>query len=251
MKREINKLLQYVKDLGMDRRTFLKIMGVTGGLLATPGLPIKPLYGQTNIEFNDPRYASFYSDRQGFYTKDSKWVKQTLPRIQWPQAGERVPEIVVSVPSSQPFWLDTMRKVATDAQQLGVKYDLRTVSMTRILADWGPHLLGDIHLQVSVMRPERVDPSEYLTSRAHGLDRRNTGEWTNKEYDQIISLQTTESDPLKRLEYVQKAQKILAEDYYICQFGWGPSIVEAYNREQWEGVVQTKGFGIALSIGSS
>ncbi len=234
-----------LNNQGIDRRTFLKIAGLAGGSLAIDGFLLKDAKAaEPLIEVEDPSYHKFYSARKGLYLQDSKWIEQTLPKLKWPQEGERVPELEVSIVSSQPVWIDMMRKVASDAKQLGIKYKLRTVSMTRYLGDWGPHYLKDIHLQVSVMRPERVDPSEWLTSRAHGLDRRNTGEWANKEYDKIVSLQTAESDPKKRLELVREAQKILAEDYYICQFGWGPSIVEAYNSDLWNGVVHSKGFGI-------
>ncbi len=75
----------------------------------------------------------------------------------------------------------------------------------------------------AILRPERVDPSEWLVSRAYGLDRRNYGEWTNEQYDALIDAQAKESDPAKRLKLVQDAQKILAEDLYITQFGWGPA----------------------------
>src|SRR4030065_984789 len=134
-----------------------------------------------------------------------------------------------------------MRKVSADVQQLGLKYNVQPVSNARWLEDINQHVHGDIELHPSIMRAERLDASEWLTSRAYGLDRRNYGEWVNKEFDQLIPLQAGESDAKKRLEYVQKAQKILAEDYYITQIGWGPSIIEAYNSEQWEGVVPTRG----------
>jgi peptide/nickel transport system substrate-binding protein len=97
------------------------------------------------------------------------------------------------------------------------------------------------------MRPERVDASEWLTSRAYGADRRNYGEWTNKEYDELVRKQAGESDFKRRLKLVQDAQQIMAEDLYCNQFGWGPSIIEAYNSKEWEGIVPAKGFGIGDS----
>jgi len=66
----------------------------------------------------------------------------------------------------------------------------------------------------------------------------------NKEYDRLVRLQAGESDQKKRLQYIQEAQKIIADDYYIAQFGWGPAIIEAYNGADWEGVVQIRGFGV-------
>jgi peptide/nickel transport system substrate-binding protein len=232
-------------DSGMDRRTFLKIAGVTGGLLAMQGLARRDLLAaEARIDVEDPAYSAFYNSRKGFYMQAPKWVEQTLRRLQWPKAGEAVPEIGVLVIATNQFWIDIMRKVSADVQQLGLKYNVQPVSNARWLEDINQHVHGDIELHPSIMRAERLDASEWLTSRAYGLDRRNYGEWVNKEFDQLIPLQSGETDAKKRLEYVQKAQEILAEDYYITQIGWGPSIIEAYNSEQWEGVVPTRGFGI-------
>jgi peptide/nickel transport system substrate-binding protein len=232
-------------DPGMDRRTFLKIAGVTGGLLAMQGLaPRDLLAAGPRFELEDTAYNEFYNGK-GYYMQAPKWVEQTLPRLQWPKAGEVVPEIGVLVITTNQFWIDIMRKVSADAQQLGLKYNVQPVSNARWLEDINQHVHGDIELHPAIMRAERLDASEWLTSRAYGLDRRNYGEWVNKEFDQLIPLQAGESDAKKRLEYVQKAQEILAEDYYITQIGWGPSIIEAYNSQQWEGVVPSRGFGIA------
>jgi len=248
MKERTEKDFEKSRTWKVDRRTFMKLAGVTGGLLAMDGfLPLNLDAASPAFEVEDPTYMDFYSKYKGFYMQNPKWVEQALPRLQWPKAGERVPEIVVLVQAEQPFWMDISRKVASDAKSIGLKYDIRAVSQSRWLEDIQQHVHGDIELHPSIMRPERVDPAEWLVSRAYGMDRRNYGEWVNKEYDEAIRAQARESDMKKRLEYVQKAQKILADDYYITQLGWGPSIIEAYNSAHWEGVVKSKGFGIGSS----
>src|SRR5258707_9312911 len=75
-------------------------------------------------------------------------------------------------------------------------------------------------------------------------DLRNYGEWANEQYDALIDAQAKESDPAKRLKLVQDAQRALADDLYITQFGWGPAVIEAYNSAAWDDVVETRGFGI-------
>jgi peptide/nickel transport system substrate-binding protein len=82
-------------------------------------------------------------------------------------------------------------------------------------------------------------------SRAYGFDRRNYGEYANQQYDKLIDLQTGESDPEKRLQHVKDAQKVFCDDLNIIQFGWGPSIIEAYNAADWDNLVQVRGFGTA------
>jgi peptide/nickel transport system substrate-binding protein len=144
----------------------------------------------------------------------------------------------------QKTWLDAFRKWATDGEKLGLKYNIEQVSEARWLDTIQAHKHGDIEMHPAILRPERVDPSEWLVSRAYGLDRRNYGEWTNEQYDALIDAQAKESDPAKRLKMVQDAQRVLAEDLYITQFGWGPAVIEAYNAAAWDGMVETRGFGI-------
>jgi peptide/nickel transport system substrate-binding protein len=235
--------------VGVDRRTFLKIAGVTGGLMAAPGLGLNELFAATpEIQTEDPYYTEkFYKARKGWYMNDPRWVKKVTPRLTWPKAGERVPEIEVLIPSRSTTWIDSMRKWTADAPQLGLKYRTKTISSARWLELINKHYHGDIELHPAVMRPERVDASEWLTSRAYGTDRRNYGEYVCKEYDKYVRLQAAESDFKKRLKYVQEAQRIMAEDLYVQLFGWGPSIIEAYNSQDWEGIVPARGFGISNS----
>ena len=155
-----------------------------------------------------------------------------------------MPELSLVIPTVQTNWLDAWRKFAADAGKLGLKYNIQQVSEARWLDVIGLHTHGDIEVHSAILRPERVDPAEWLTSRAYGLDRRNYGEWVNQQYDALIEAQVAESDPAKRLKLVQDAQRVLADDLYIAQFGWGPGVIEAYNSAAWDGVVQTRGFGI-------
>jgi peptide/nickel transport system substrate-binding protein len=172
-------------------------------------------------------------------------VRESTPRLTWPKQGDKVPELSIMFPSHQTDWLDGWRKWAKDAESVGIKYNIQQLSHARWLNEINGHRHGDIECHPSVLRPERVDPAEWLVSRAYGKDRRNYGEWVNEQYDDLIDKQTVESDPKKRLEYVLQAQQVLAEDLYCMQFGWGPSIIEAFNAERWSDMAKTTGFGIA------
>ena len=156
-----------------------------------------------------------------------------------------MPELTVTLDASLPDQLNSWRKWAEDGKKLGLAYNIVVVSTARWLEVTLAHLHGDIETHWGQLRPERIDPADYLVSRGDGLDRRNFGEWVNKQYDALAEAQIRESDPARRLDEIHQASRILAEDYYINQFGWGPSIIDAYNSQDWEGVVQTLGFGIA------
>jgi len=246
MKKGTKRDSERVSKKGVDRRTFLKMAAATAGPLAAQWFPSGNLFAaEPRIELVDPSYEKMYNSRDGYYMKDPRWMKQSLSRLQWPKAGERVPEFKAIMQKERPFVLDSMRKVAADAQQVGLKYNLELVSTSKWLEDIMYHIHGDVEVHATVARVERVDPSDWLSTRGYGLEQRNYGEWVNKEYDQLVRQQAAESDTKKRLEYVQQAQKILAEDYFITQFGWGPATMEAYNGEDWDGVVPSKGFGVA------
>jgi len=223
------------------RRALLRLAAAFRGA-GSLGLPALAAEGEFVVA--DPRYDALYQKTGTYYTKDPQWVSWTRPRLTWPQAGEKVPELTVTIPTVQTNWLDAWRKFAADAGKLGLQYNIQQVSEARWLDMIGVHTHGDVEVHSAILRPERVDPAEWLTSRAYGLDRRNYGEWVNEQFDALIEAQVAESDPDKRLKLVQDAQRILADDLYITQLGWGPGVIEAYNSAAWDGVVQTRGFGI-------
>jgi peptide/nickel transport system substrate-binding protein len=192
----------------------------------------------------NPKYLPLYSKRRESYFNDPQWVKETRKRLTWPKPGERVPDLVIYVPHQKTEWVDAMRKWAKDAQALGIVFDVNLVSTTRWLQLVNTHR-QDMEIHASVMRPERVDPSEYLASRFYGLDFRNYGEQVNEQYDTLIEKQNKQADHADRLATVRAAQRVICDDYNFNQVGWGPGLIEAYNSKAFSGVVQVEGFGIS------
>lgn len=226
-------------DQSLARRTMLRLAASAFGGASLPAFAADAGFAVAN-----PKYDALYQRTGSYYTKDPVWTGWTKPRLTWPAAGEKVPELTVTIPTVQISWLDAWRKFAEDATKLGLRYNIQQVSEARWLDQIGLHTHGDIEVHSAILRPERIDPAEWATSRAYGLDRRNFGEWVNEQYDAQIEAQVGESDPAKRLKYVQEAQRVLADDLYIAQLGWGPGVIEAYNSAAWDGVVRTRGFGI-------
>jgi len=239
---------EQIASPSVERRQFLKLAAVTGGLMAAEGsqglLPRAAAQDASQIQLANPAFRQLYAEQRGYYIQNPAWVRDTVARLTWPAAGTKVPELGVLIPTTQPAWLNAFRKWSRDGGQVGLRYTMQQVSQSRWLEAIVTHMHGDIQFHPAVARPERVDPSEWLISRAYGKDRRNYGEWANEEYDSLIDLQSAESDPAKRLEQVRAAQKVLAEDRYITQLGWGPGVIDPYNAERWEGVVPVTGFGI-------
>jgi peptide/nickel transport system substrate-binding protein len=230
----------------VSRRTLLRMMAAAGSgpVLASLGAD-RVFAADPAIQVADPRYQRFYTGLDGIHANDANWVKQTKPRLTWPTAGELVPELTVTLDSSLPDQLDAWRKWSADAQQIGLRYNIVQVSPARWLEVTLAHLHGDVETHWGQLRPERIDPADYVVSRGDGLDRRNFGEWVNTTYDALAEGQVREPDPARRLEMVHEAARVLADDMYINQFGWGPTIIDVYNSQDWDGVVKTLGFGIA------
>jgi peptide/nickel transport system substrate-binding protein len=230
----------------VSRRTLLRMMAAAGSGPALSALGADRVFAaEPAFQVANLKYQRFYTGIDGIHGNDANWVKQTRPRLTWPSAGELVPELTVTLDSSLPDQLDAWRKWSTDAQQIGLKYNIVQVSPARWLEVTLAHLHGDVETHWGQLRPERIDPADYIVSRGHGLDRRNFGEWVNETYDALAEKQVREPDPARRLALVHEAARVLADDRYINQFGWGPTIIDVYNSQDWEGVVKTLGFGIA------
>lgn len=226
----------------IDRRALFQLLGAGSAAAILPG---EAAANAPAFETENPGYQAFYSGIRGYYLNDPRWVEFTTPRLTWPTPRQRVPDLAVVIPNNRPVWLDAYRKWAQDAERLGIRYDIQQVSFSRWLEIITRHTHGDIEVHPASMRPERLDPSEFLTSRAYGKDRRSYGEWVNERYDALVEAQNAASDPQERLSLVRQAQKVLADDLYIQQFGWGPAILEAYNSGEWQNVVPVRGFGLA------
>src|SRR5260221_13027393 len=165
------------------RRPLLQLAAATGGAPAWGRFGARDaLAAEAEIPVADPRYTQIYKTTSNYYINDPQWVNVTRPRLTWPTAGEKVPELTVLIPTVQKTWLDAFRKWAADGEKLGLKYNLEQVSEARWLDTIQAHKHGDIEMHPAILRPERVEPSEWLGSRAYGLDRRNHGAWTNEQY---------------------------------------------------------------------
>lgn len=247
-----------IANPSLERRTFLKLAAVTGGIAAWEGAtglggalaqqkkeaPFVPTGDAARIKVADPDFMHLYGQQRGYYLQNADWVKETIARLTWPKEGDKVPELSVLLPNESPDRIAAFRKYAKDAEQVGLAYQLHQVSQARWLEAIVTHRHGDVQVHPAVARAERIDPSEWLISRAYGKDRRNYGEWANIEYDRLIDEQSALAEFGPRLKVVQAAQKVIADDLYITTLGWGPGIMEPYNAERWDGVQKVTGFGI-------
>ena len=150
--------------------------------------------------------------------------------------GGRVPSMGFVYPSG-PEWDEPLRKFVKDWRTIGIDMKIVPISQTEWLDAIFARRYGDIEAHPSPLRPERIDPTEWLVSRAYGpegeVGKRNYGNYKSREYDKWVELQLKEGDEKKRKEYVFKAQEVLAQDFYINTLAF-EKIAEAYNADDFE-----------------
>src|SRR5260370_33814901 len=195
------EMIKHVGGSGrsIERRTLLQLAAATGGAAALARFGVLPTFAaEAEISVADPRYNQIYKATNNYYINDPQWVSVTKPRLTWPAAGEKVPELTILIPTVQKTWLDAFRKWASDGEKLGLKYNIEQVSEARWLATIQAHKHGDTEMHPSILRPERVDPSEWLVSRPYGLGPRTHGGWTTEQYVALICAQSKERYPAQR-----------------------------------------------------
>src|SRR5260370_26411084 len=195
------EMIKHVGGSGrsIERRTLLQLAAATGGAAALARFGALPTFAaEAEISVADPRYNQIYKATNNYYINDPQWVSVTKPRLTWPAAGEKVPERTILIPTVQKTWLDAFRKWASDGEKLGLKYNIEQVSEARWLDTIQAHKHGDIEMHPSILRPERVDPSERLVSRPYRLDPRNYGAGTHEHKCTRIDAPAKNNEPTKR-----------------------------------------------------
>jgi len=99
----------------IDRRTLLQLMAATGSVAAFGGVggslaAHAASSGGSGISVVSPKYETFYKHYSDYFMNDPQWVTYTSARLKWPAKGERVPDLSVVIPNSNPDWLDAFRK---------------------------------------------------------------------------------------------------------------------------------------------
>jgi peptide/nickel transport system substrate-binding protein len=230
----------------LDRRQAIQLAGAAAAAFVLGlGRQESARSAESNgIRVANDKYKSLYAERTNSFLQDTNWVKETTRRLTWPKTGEPVPPLTIYVPDEKLDWVEAIRKASQDAETLGLRYDINQVSTSRWLEMINTHR-QDMEIHGAAIRPERVDPADWLVSRAYGHDYRNYGEEVLLEYDAAVERQNRDGDPIARLQHVRNAQRVLCDDYYMNQIGWGPALLEVYNSGAFSGVVPVKGFGIA------
>jgi peptide/nickel transport system substrate-binding protein len=169
-------------------------------------------------------------------------------------AGKRVPEITYTYRSRHIALTQFARKHATDLKKLGLAVKLDGLEQNAWTNRIFNHTFGDIVDRTKTMLPHRIAAPEVtlLYEMLHSSQavppRWNFGEYVNPAFDRLVEAARDEFDEKKRRALVHRASEIHAADHHLCLLATGPTLIQAYNKEEWDGAVNARGYCIASEV---
>ena len=151
----------------------------------------------------------FWEDSPG-YPYDPDKAKELMEQAGYP-GGEGLPELTLNITVAE-----THKTVAEAVQS-----DLAKIGVTaRIeMTAWGPYLekvyAGEAKLFQNTWLGDYPDPDTWLYQLLHTENfgaAGNITRWSNEEFDHLLSLAQTESDPTLRAEYYNMSEKIAFDE---------------------------------------
>lgn len=167
----------------------------------------EPATGFVSPGFKDPSGKDFREVNGGLVKFDPEKAKKLLEEGMKEEGYDELPEVVLSYNTSEDHKAiaETMQSMYKD--NLGVEVSLENT-------EWNVFLEDQKGLKHQLSRSSFLfdygDPVNFLESFITDSTMNRTG-WSNKEYDELIANAKSETDEAKRWEYMEKAEKLLAE----------------------------------------
>lgn len=128
-----------------------------------------------------------------------------------PVSGQPLPPILMESYPDQ-MTVEAGRVYARELRELGIQIEQKPLAFGQILGK----VYGRKEVVTAMMGfgspEERLDPDFYLRSIYSTGGSFNAPHYSNPEFDRLAAAQEAESDPKKRQELIDQAQRILAED---------------------------------------
>jgi peptide/nickel transport system substrate-binding protein len=165
-----------------------------------------------------------WSRRQALETLGAAAAASLLPpiRIGWaqeaPQSGKALPSLLMESYPDQ-MTVEASRVYARELAELGIQTNHKPLAFAQILGK----VYGRKELVTAMMGfgspEERLDPDFYLRSMFATGASFNASHYSNPEFDRLAEAQQAETDPKKRQDILDRAQRVLAEDlpsWHVC-----------------------------------
>ena len=138
---------------------------------------------------------------------DVEEARRLLAEAGYP-GGKGLPTITILYNTSEGHRLIAERIQSDWKKNLGLDIELEN-------QEWGVYLDRIRNLDYQVCRNgwvgDYADPNTFLDMFVTGGENNQTG-WSNLEYDRLIGLATTQTDPAERMETLRRAEQILMDE---------------------------------------
>jgi peptide/nickel transport system substrate-binding protein len=161
-----------------------------------------------------------------------------------PQSGQVLPPLLLESYPDQ-MTVEASRIYARELAELGIQTDHKPVAFGQILGK----VYGRKDLVTAMMGfgspEERLDPDFYLRATYSTGGPFNAPHYSNPEFDRLAKAQQEETDPTKRQELVDQAQRMLAEDlpsWNICS----RDAINPVNKKLFKNFKPSKALGLEV-----
>lgn len=169
---------------------------------------VKPAYGFVSPGFIGPDGKDFREGNGDLVTFDPDKAKQLLEEGMKEEGYDKLPEITLSYNTS-----DTNKAVAETVQNMLSEHLDVEVKLEN--QEWNVFSEAQMNLELQFSRSSFIndysDPVNFLESFVTDSYMNRTG-FSSKEYDELIKKGKTEVDEEKRWEYLQEAERMLADE---------------------------------------
>lgn len=189
-----NPLVRRALNLAINKQEIVDYVTKAGQIPATSYVP--------------PGLAGYKGGHSGEY--DPEEARRLLAEAGYP-GGQGLPKVQILYNTHEGH-----KDIASVVQQQ-LKKNLQIDVELRNL-EWSVFLASSRNLEYDIARAGWIadypDPNTFLDMFVTGGENNQTG-WSNAEYDQLIRDAQAESDPVKRLEMLSKAEQILMDEMPI------------------------------------
>lgn len=203
----------------IDRRAFLKLMGILAGSAA----------------------ASSTLASCGPSPTPEAVADTPVPTPTPVPMGEIVTELVFSYDTGQPNAAEECRKITADLEELGFRVNLQGHSLSEMRTLSKSREYGHLIRWYNSARPQRLDPHEWVIKHGHSSEAgaesggQNYSDFRCPRYDQLAEAQVAELDRDKRIKLIWESQELYHGNYSRNIIGY-PDRIDAYNNEDWDNV---------------
>lgn len=151
-----------------------------------------------------PAFQQYYKeDLKDYYQTDLKKTKELLTEAGYPNGFE----MTITVPSNYQFHVDTAQVLAEQLKQVGITAKIELIEW----ASWLTEIYRGRNYQSTIVGLDAELAPKALLSRYQSDSSKNFINFSDSEYDEVLSLAMNSIDTQEKIKNYQRLQEILTE----------------------------------------